>query len=118
MREKVTPRTFLDGTELRPGGCGDFGNGVVGPSYADMEASERNSSFLHKITRWRAVIGAGVLAGIGVGVFSALSGGTAEAADDTTPLDIPHYSPEALAETGHVWSIEELGSDIQTPASI
>src|SRR4030042_5416531 len=89
MKEKITPQTFANGTEIYADGSFRLSNGGVTPSYHDIDLSEHEAprSALSLNTS-KKILFAGILAGISIKTLSSLySGGSAEAAEDRTPQD-------------------------------
>ena len=89
MAEKV--RSLPDGSAEYTDGSWSFRDGAFTPSHADIESQDRESALniRSSILRRKDLVFAGVFAGMTIGVFASLPGGSAEAADDRTPKDSP-----------------------------
>src|SRR3989344_2873202 len=102
MAEKV--RSLPDGSAEYTDGSWSFRDGAFTPSHADIESQDRESALniRSSILRRKDLVFAGVFAGMTIGVFASLPGGSAEAADDRTPKDSPSYNPDAVRQIDDV----------------
>src|SRR3990167_5276158 len=100
MSEKVSPQRFADGTSRKADGSYNLHGGLVTPSYADIDTQDTESALdiRSSFMRHKRLVLAGVLAGIGVGVFASLPSSSAEAADDRTQYDSHSYNPDAVRQ--------------------
>ena len=102
MAEKV--RSLPDGSATYTDGSWRLRDGSFLPSHADIDSQDTPSALniRSRITRHKTLFFAGVLAGIGVGTFAAVSGGSAEASDDRTQYDSHSYNPDAVRQIDDV----------------